>query len=412
MEDLKPKAKAYEVTDPATPGLQLRIEPTGEKVWQWRFPLNGTRPKLTLDSFERMGLADARSAAVKARELRDRGIDPRRAQRTTTRPRVNSRDPLAPTASGDAHSIETLCREYLEIHIKVERKHKDPAYTERLLKAEVLSQWAGRDARSISSREVLAVLDRIVQRGALVMASKTARVLDQLFRYGIHRQIVERIPCSLMPPGGKEESRDRTLTDEETTIVLRNVDVFARYQTGLAGRSPRMAHIVRLQLICGQRIGEFARARWKDVTLTGSAPAWNIPKSNAKGAKRHVVPLSDAAVREFEALRKYAAGSDWVLPRVNRAGEIVAGHMEAKTITRAVARAKALRRARHRGKWTAHDLRRTMRSGLSALGIDETVAEHCINHVVPGVRGIYDRHKPVDRMADALQRWADHLATL
>ena len=39
--------------------------------------------------------------------------------------------------------------------------------------------------------------------------------------------------------------------------------------------------------------------------------------------------------------------------------------------------------------WVLHDLRRYMRSGLSRLGISQTVAEQCLGHLAGGLIGVY-----------------------
>ena len=56
--------------------------------------------------------------------------------------------------------------------------------------------------------------------------------------------------------------------------------------------------------------------------------------------------------------------------------------------------------------WTFHDLRRTCRSGMSRLRISSEVAEAVLAHVIPGVRGIYDRHCYLAEKRDALERWS------
>jgi hypothetical protein len=40
----------------------------------------------------------------------------------------------------------------------------------------VLPQWSDRDARTITSREVIELLDKIVDRGSPVMANRTANI--------------------------------------------------------------------------------------------------------------------------------------------------------------------------------------------------------------------------------------------
>ena len=43
--------------------------------------------------------------------------------------------------------------------------------------------------------------------------------------------------------------------------------------------------------------------------------------------------------------------------------------------------------------WTLHDCRRSARSLMSRAGVSADIAERCLGHVIPGVRGIYDRYE-------------------
>ena len=56
--------------------------------------------------------------------------------------------------------------------------------------------------------------------------------------------------------------------------------------------------------------------------------------------------------------------------------------------------------------WTLHDLRRTSRSLLSRAGVNADHAEHCLGHVIGGVRGIYDRHEFYDEKKLAFEKLA------
>jgi hypothetical protein len=58
------------------------------------------------------------------------------------------------------------------------------------LKKDVLPYWGDRDARTITSREIIERLDEIVARGAPVMANRTAAIFSQMFTFGVHRSII------------------------------------------------------------------------------------------------------------------------------------------------------------------------------------------------------------------------------
>jgi integrase len=56
--------------------------------------------------------------------------------------------------------------------------------------------------------------------------------------------------------------------------------------------------------------------------------------------------------------------------------------------------------------WVVHDLRRTARSLLSRAGVNADVAERCLGHVIPGVRGVYDQHRYIEEMRHAFEALA------
>lgn len=65
------------------------------------------------------------------------------------------------------------------------------------------------------------------------------------------------------------------------------------------------------------------------------------------------------------------------------------------------------------GKWTPHDLRRTMRTGLGRLGVEPVVAELLIDHAISDeLARIYDRGAYWQARVDSAQRWADHVCNV
>jgi hypothetical protein len=76
---LKPHTSICDISDPAVPGLVLRVAVSGSKAWLFRFKWDGTPTRITLGKFPAVGLAEARQLAMKNRERLDKGIDPRRA---------------------------------------------------------------------------------------------------------------------------------------------------------------------------------------------------------------------------------------------------------------------------------------------------------------------------------------------
>ena len=59
-----------------------------------------------------------------------------------------------------------------------------------------------------------------------------------------------------------------------------------------------------------------------------------------------------------------------------------------------------------------HDLRRTLRTGLAELGVRFEVAERVLNHAVPGLEAVYNRHSYAAEKRAALALWAEHVLAL
>jgi integrase len=391
IEALKPRRSRYEITDPACKGLQVRVECNGSKFWMIRYSWRKERVRLTLGAWPGMTLAQARELVILAQQMIDRGIDPRRGGLTQKLAHVANAIPT--TEGDDKHTVAFLASEFLRLHIRVRRK--DPRYVQRTLDKDVLPFWGGRDVRTIKPREVIELLDRVVSRGALVTANHLASVLSQMFRFGIHRALVETSPVQLLyRPGGKETPRQRVLSEAELRSFVTNLEDACRFDL--------MPHVMMILLLTGQRRGELALAKWAEVDF--SAKTWQIPDENSKSGRGHVVPLSDWAVEEFQALQRMAGRSRFVLP-----AQSVDGPMDPKLLTRSVAR--CLKRFKKYGiaQFTLHDLRRTCRTGLARLKVPNDIAERVLNHARNGIEGVYDLHTYVDEKRTALDAWAAYL---
>ena len=59
-----------------------------------------------------------------------------------------------------------------------------------------------------------------------------------------------------------------------------------------------------------------------------------------------------------------------------------------------------------------HDLRRTLRTGLAELGIPFQIAERVLNHAMPSLQSVYDKHSYAVEKRRALQLWAEHVLAI
>ena len=426
LSALKPGATRRDFSDPAVAGLVLRVLTTGTKSWLFRFTWNGKATRLSLGTFPTIGLADARQLAVKNREWLSRGIDPRRAVDRNGRltARAGALRP-APACTGaespdskpfldrlaatpknsiptpdprDKSSVLFVAHEYVEKWFTNGKKPRDPTETCRMLRKDVLPRWHWRDARTITSREIIECLDAIVARGAPVAANRSATMLGHMFRYAIHRSILESSPVQLLyKPGGKEQRRKRVLTECELRSFIRNIRTICRAE--------RRARVLMVLLLTMQRRSELALAEWSEFDFENKQ--WQIPAAHTKNRRGQVVPLTDWAIVELKAIKELAKGSRFLIP--GKGGNRAANP---KLITRGVKRLLPCFLAHKIEASTPHDLRRTGRTSLGRLGVTPFIAERVINHSKDALQGTYDLWEYFDEKRAALERWEEYLLGL
>jgi integrase len=129
------------------------------------------------------------------------------------------------------------------------------AATRRILDDHMLPRWRARDIRSITRRDVVALLDSIVDDGKPVLANRVLAAVRAMFNWAIRRGIVETSPAALVQRPAAEKPRERTLTADEITVLWPHFCALG-YPFG---------PFFQLLLATGQRRDEVAGMRWADV---------------------------------------------------------------------------------------------------------------------------------------------------
>jgi hypothetical protein len=133
----------------------------------------------------------------------------------------------------------------------------------------------------------------------------------------------------------------------------------------------------------------------------------------------HVVPITDGIAAILESLPRFKSGEYLFSVTFGKTPVWVSDKIKKRLDARILRTLRAL--ARRRGEepdrvtlppWVNHDLRRTLRTGLSKLRIDRDIREAVLRHTRPGVEGVYDRHDYLDEKRNALERWAGSISDL
>jgi integrase len=383
IKNLKPGAERYIEWEEKT-GLGIRVSPKGRKTWVFMYRFEGRPRMMSLGTYPATSVAKAHKARGDALADLERKIDP--GDRLVE---THQQDRSAPT-------IRTLKEEYLE---KWAKQHKRTwQEDERMLEKDVIPTWGRRKAKDIKRRDVIRLIDGIVERGAPIVANRTLEVIRKMFNFAIEQDIIQTNPCVMVRAPGKETQRDRVLSEDEIKTFWdalewtdsAEVDDDIKLQMS---RGTRLA--LKLLLLTAQRRGEVAAAEIAEFEL--KARWWTIPGRKSKNGLSHRVPLSPQAMRVVKEAIELSGGSPFLFPSP-RAGKSIT----ASSLTKAV--------NRNRDKigvdnFSAHDLRRTAASYMTGSGTDRLVVSKLLNHVESGITAVYDRHSYDKEKRQALNAW-------
>jgi len=410
---LKPRQVRYEVWAAGGQGFGVRISPRGVRSFVLLYRYEGRQRRLTFGTYPRMTLADANLALAAARKRLERGEDPG----------VDVVQQKA--AERHAETFAELSELYLEKWARPRKR--SAAEDERVLRREAIPRWGRRKAKDVRRRDVVALLDDIVTRGAPIAANRTLALLRKVFNFGISRSIegLSENPCRAVKMPAPEMPRERVLADHEIGTLWRGLE------TAPLGDSVRLA--LRFILATGQRPGEVVAARWEQIDC--QRREWAIPSTVAKNRREHLVPLSPLAIavlQDAERVQRERLERSQRLPKRRRAqtqqteADQSAYLFPSTTLRDLPITPQALQHAVIRtlridddarrlplAAFSPHDLRRTVATGLGRLGVSRFVIGRVLNHVEAGVTGRhYDRHDYLPEKFTALDRWGTHLEGL
>jgi integrase len=362
--------------DAGCPGFGIKVTPRGRKVFIVLYRTGGAGSRLrkyTIGPYGRVTLHQARIAAQKVFSAKLEGRDPAREKREARIREVTDR-------VGDV--LET----YIAQHVS---SNRSAAEISRLLRRQVGNVWGHRSIHDISKRDIVELVSGIDQRGAPAAANKTLKSIKTFLGWCVGRAILEKSPADGVPLPGREEARDRVLSDGELGQVIRAARTMGRPYGG----------IVEFLALTGQRREEAAQSTWDEFDF--DQRAWTLPKARTKNGKAHVVHLSE--------------GSIALLKQMPKCGSYVFSINGAKPFSRFSAAKRKLDALSGITGWRLHDLRRTCVSGMARLGIAPHVADKVLNHqsgTISGVAAVYQRHDFLTEREEALERWAAHVSRI
>lgn len=415
-------------------GLRVSCGSTGVRTFFYRYrsPETEKLTQLKLGVYPGLTLAQARVELARLKALRGRGICPKAELERQFQLQAEERAARDREAQAEAFTLQHLIDAYLEEVIEdrmVEdpktgarkriagsRKPKGQAEVRRTLYGDPVPVLGGMVAAKVTRKDIVGMVKAILDRGANVQAGNVLRELTAAYEYAIGMERFEddfANPALLAKASLKVAKvrltsvrGRRALSDSELRLLL-------AWLPG-SGFSTTQKNIMRFTLWTACRTGEVCMAEWRDIDLEKAT--WHL-RDSKNGAERHV-QLPRQAVDFLRQLK--LSTSTYLFPSTKTGLPLLQKSLtETKWHIKNPDKVKGGRFYKPDQlwldsipDWSPHDLRRTVRTGLSRLGCRSEVAEAILGHSRRGIEGTYDLHSYEPECREWLQRWADHLDTL
>jgi integrase len=384
IRNAKPREKAYKLTDEK--GLFLFVTPSGGKYWRFKYRFGGKEKKLAFGVYPEVSLAEAREKRDQARKLLANDVDPAVVKQATKNAIVQATE----------NSFQLVALEwYAKFSAKWVASHGDR--TLRRLEKDVFPWIGNRPICEIKAPELLTVLRRIENRGAIETAHRIHQICGQIFRYAIATGKAERdISNDLrgaLPPTRKRHHA--TIVDpKKIAELLKAIQSYEGYFVTKCA--------LQLAPLFFVRPGELRKAEWSEFNF--ETAEWRIPAEKMKMRATHIVPLSTQAISILQELETLTGNSPYVFPSIRT----LRRPMSDNTVL------GALRRLGYsKDEMTGHGFRSMASTLLNEQGWNRDAIERQLAHAERNnIRAAYNYAEYLSERRKMMQHWADYLETL
>lgn len=364
------------IRDEELQGFRARRLPSGKVTFLFRYTHKptGVRREASLGIYGNVTPDEARASAKQYAGLAAGRVDPVAEQKVAMARSTNTVNHVLDKwlgAKRDLRSVDEIARMF--------DRHVRPAIGEAVI------YDLGRD-------QVAAMLDKIA-KDAPIMANRVRAHLNAALNW--HRDGDQKFITMPVPSKkrmAKETARDRVLADDEVRDLWTALDEM--------DASSAFPALVRTLLLTACRRDEVANMHADEL----AGDEWTIPAERYKTKVAHVTTLNAEIRKVLPKRNGFVFASDGF-------DKPFQGFSKAKgLLDEKLAEVRKRNGRKPMAPWRLHDLRRTARTGLAKLGVSRDVGEAVLGHVNGGIAGVYNRHAYQVEKAEALKRWAKHVA--
>jgi len=367
--------------------MTLEIMKNGAKNWRVRFTFNGKPGLLSLGTYPKVSIAEAR---IKRDEVFDQiknGINPSTAR--------EEKKLEAKTTSNN--TFEAIALEWMERHPPGAETTADK---NRWLLGFAFDAFGKRPVELIDSADVLELCQAIEDSGRNETARRVKVKCGQVFRYAIATRRLKHDPTTALARALKPvvvKHRAAITDPKAVAVLLRDIDTYKG--TMIVRCALQLSPLVFL------RPGELRAARWADIDFDTGLWSFTPPKTRNQTGVELIIPLPAQAIAILKSLHQVNGNTPFVFASWGKSG-----HLSESAVL------NGLRRMGYDTgeEMSGHGFRAMARTILEeVLGHRAEVIEQQLAHKIKDANGrAYNRTKNLDERKRMLQEWADYLDRL
>ncbi|WP_258087377.1 tyrosine-type recombinase/integrase [Xenorhabdus bovienii] len=363
-------------------GLSIRVTPKGMIVFQYRYRFNGKPRRLTLGEYGVISLKDARAQSQEARKLLSEGKDP-----------IIEKE-MRLEEYGTKLTVSDCVNEW--VNSPNAQKLVKLKFWQRAIKRHVTDHVGKMIVDDMTVSHWHPVFKIMRDNDASTLATMMLSRMRQIFSYCIRIGKLNNNPLSELKSedvGKRVKAGKRYFSDKEIELFWKAVD-----KTNMTKQSKLF---IKLVLLTGCRGVELRLAKKKEFDLEHKI--WSVPDQSSKTRDGFNRGLSNLAIKILKESFFLYPDLEQVFPPASIRED---RPMAASVLLNMVSQ---VREVMEIDDWGMHDLRRTVKTKMSELGVLPHVSEKVLGHKLGGVLAVYDQHEYIKEQIEALELWANHI---
>ena len=385
--------KDYNLSD--GDGLYFIVRRNGSKFFRLDFRYGGKRLSMSLGTYPKISLKEARDKKDECKKLLSENINPISEKRVKK--------------SSESLTLGMIIDEWLELRAK---SSSEATVTQNRRMLKNITNWLGNIAiKDIKRVDIINILEKIQNKGIIETAHRLLSLMNKIYMFAVTKEYIEHNIIadidkkSVLIPSNKNIHHPAITNPKEIKELINDINhIEEKLKSDIS-----VIFIFKIIPYVFVRSENIRLMRWDELDLEKGI--WEIPKEKMKTHIDFVCPLSRQAVDIIKQIEPYSRHrSEFVFPSPSKNDRGVSGATLSDT----------LNKLGYQNKHTFHGFR-SMFSTIAyeyhkEHGFHSDIIEACLAHKEKNrVKAAYNReskYKYFEEKKELMQWWADWLSSL